>query len=313
MKRYLDPKADLTFKKVFGEHPDLMMSFLNAMLPFDSPDEYITHIEYLPSEMVPDNALLKDSIVDVRCTDVNKRQFIVEMQMYWTTDFEQRVLFNASKAYVRQLNKGERFNLLQPVYALSLLNDVFDKDPNSGYYHHYRLVHHEHSEKIIKGLQLIFVELPKFHPHTFSEKRMQVLWLRFLTEINENTSNVSDDLMSDAEIRKAVEQVEEAAFSRDELAAYDAFWLAVSTHKSAIEGAKEEAEEIGMAKGMAKGMAEGMAKGRAEGMAKGIAEGMAKGRAEAMRCAAASMKAMGMDSLQIQKATGLSPEEVEGL
>ena len=32
-KRYLDPKADLTFKKVFGEHPDLVISLLNALLP----------------------------------------------------------------------------------------------------------------------------------------------------------------------------------------------------------------------------------------------------------------------------------------
>ena len=35
--KYLDPKADLTFKKVFGEHPDLVMSLLNALLPFDKP------------------------------------------------------------------------------------------------------------------------------------------------------------------------------------------------------------------------------------------------------------------------------------
>ena len=28
--KYLDPKADLTFKKVFGEHQDLVISFLNA-------------------------------------------------------------------------------------------------------------------------------------------------------------------------------------------------------------------------------------------------------------------------------------------
>ena len=31
--KYLDPKADLTFKLVFGEHPDLVMSLLNALLP----------------------------------------------------------------------------------------------------------------------------------------------------------------------------------------------------------------------------------------------------------------------------------------
>ena len=43
--RYLSPKADLTFKKVFGEHPDLIISFLNALLPFDGPDEEITSVE----------------------------------------------------------------------------------------------------------------------------------------------------------------------------------------------------------------------------------------------------------------------------
>ena len=45
MRKYLDPKADLTFKKVFGEHPDLVISLLNALLPFDKPEEEITWIE----------------------------------------------------------------------------------------------------------------------------------------------------------------------------------------------------------------------------------------------------------------------------
>ena len=48
--------------------------------------------------------LKKNSIVDVRCRDQKGRQFIVEMQMIWTSEFKQRVLFNASKAYVRQLD-----------------------------------------------------------------------------------------------------------------------------------------------------------------------------------------------------------------
>jgi len=34
MAKYLDPKADLTFKRIFGEHPHLVMSLLNALLPF---------------------------------------------------------------------------------------------------------------------------------------------------------------------------------------------------------------------------------------------------------------------------------------
>ena len=39
--RYLDPKADLTFKKVFGEHPDLVMSLLNALLPLPEGEEVV--------------------------------------------------------------------------------------------------------------------------------------------------------------------------------------------------------------------------------------------------------------------------------
>ena len=64
--RYLDPKADLTFKKVFGEHKDLLISLLNALLPL-SGDEQVESVEYLPAELVPDLPMGKNSIVDVRC------------------------------------------------------------------------------------------------------------------------------------------------------------------------------------------------------------------------------------------------------
>ena len=111
--RYLDPKADLTFKHVFGEHPDLVISLLNALLPLN-PRHEIREIEYLPAELVPENPLRKNSIVDVRCRDAEGRQFIVEMQMIWSPEFRQRVLFNASKAYVRQIDTGQEYELLQP-------------------------------------------------------------------------------------------------------------------------------------------------------------------------------------------------------
>lgn len=95
--RYLDPKADLTFKKVFGEHPDLVISFLNALLPFENADEEISSVEYLNPELVPNNPLRKDSIVDVRCKDRLGRQFIVEMQMMWTSAYKHFILIELLK------------------------------------------------------------------------------------------------------------------------------------------------------------------------------------------------------------------------
>ena len=34
-KKYLGPKADVTLKKVLGEHKNLIINFLNAFLPLD--------------------------------------------------------------------------------------------------------------------------------------------------------------------------------------------------------------------------------------------------------------------------------------
>ncbi|NLO51442.1 MAG: hypothetical protein GX103_09840, partial [Bacteroidales bacterium] len=70
---YLDPKNDLTFKKIFGQHPHLLISFLNAMLPLPD-DSVIESLEYLPADMVPEIPLMKYSIVDVRCKDNRGRQ-----------------------------------------------------------------------------------------------------------------------------------------------------------------------------------------------------------------------------------------------
>ncbi len=287
--RYLDPKADLTFKRVFGEHPDLVMSLLNALLPLTAGQE-ITDIEYLPSEMVPENPLRKNSIVDVRCKDKTGRQFIVEMQMIWSPEFKQRVLFNASKAYVRQINAGEQYELLQPVYSLNLVNEVFEPELK-GYYHHYQMVHVENSDKVIDGLQLIFVELPKFTPHTYSEKKMQVLWLRYLTEINEQTREVPEELMANPEVKKAVNALEVSAFTDAQLAGYEKFWDIISTEKTLYNSAER--------------------KGMAAGIAQGIAQGKEEGKNEERNLIALNLKKQGIPFELISQCTGLSVKEIE--
>lgn len=280
--RYLNPKADLTFKKVFGEHPDLVASFLNALLPFDSPEERIEHVEYLPSELVPQTPLRKNSIVDVRCQDERGRQFIVEMQMVWSSEFKQRVLFNASKAYVRQIAGGEDYELLQPVYSLNLVNDIFEPELE-GYYHNYRIVHVEHSDRIIEGLHFVFVELPKFTPHTYKEKKMHVLWLRYLTEIDEKTREVPPELLDNPDIKKAVAQLEESAFTDAQLRGYEKFWDTVSVEKTLINSAER----------------------------KGRAEGHAEGRAEGIKQTARRMKAKGYPLADISDVTGLTIAEID--
>ena len=282
--KYLDPKADLTFKLVFGEHPDLVMSLLNALLPL-ADDGQITSVEYMTPEMVPENPGKKDSVVDVRCIDEKGRQFIVEMQLYWNEFFQQRVLLNASKAVVRQLNKGEDYNLIQPVYCLNLVNDVgFESGPDE-FYHDYAIVNVEHSDRIIEGLRFVFVELPKFKPKTIAERKMSVLWLRFLTEISGNTEDAPAELLENELTSKALSIVEKSAMSEAQLYAYEKFWMGITDEKGFLEARYN----------------------------KGRAEGRAEGKEEANRDNARKMKELGMAADVISQVTGLQEEEIKNL
>lgn len=282
--KYLDPKADLTFKLVFGEHPDLVMSLLNALLPLDD-DGQIASVEYMTPEMVPENPGKKDSVVDVRCIDEKGRQFIVEMQLYWNEFFQQRVLLNASKAVVRQLKKGEDYNLIQPVYCLNLVNDVgFESGPDE-FYHDYAIVNVEHSDRIIEGLRFVFVELPKFKPKTIAERKMAVLWLRFLTEISGNTEDAPAELLENELTSKALSIVEKSAMSEAQLYAYEKFWMGITDEKGFLEARYN----------------------------KGRAEGRAEGKKEANRENARKMKKLGMTADVISQVTGLPKEEIKDL
>ncbi len=294
--KYLDPKADLTFKLVFGEHPDLVMSLLNALLPLE-PDGQITTVEYWPTEMVPENPGKKDSVVDVRCTDQKGRQFIVEMQLYWNQYFKNRVLLNASKAVVKQLKEGEGYNLIQPVYCLNLINDIgFDSEPGE-FYHDYAIVNVAHSDRIIEGLRFVFVELPKFRPENIAQKRMAVLWLRFLTEINKKTQEAPAELLENEKTRKALSLVERAAMSDEQLDAYDKFWMSVTDQEGFLEARYNK----------------GKAEGEAIGLAKGEAIGIAKGEANERMRNARSLKENGIPIDVIAKSLALTDAELQQL
>lgn len=114
--------------------------------------------------------------------------------------------------------------MLQPVYSLNLVNETFMKEYPDEFIHNYNVVHELHSDEIIDGLHFTFVELPKFQAHSIKEKKMAVLWLRFLTEIDEHTKEVPQELLDNPETSKALKAVEESAMSKNELLAYDDFW-----------------------------------------------------------------------------------------
>ena len=137
---------------------------------------------------------------------------------------QKRVIMNASKAVLKQVGKAELFTLIQPVFSLNLLNDNMKGEVSDEFYHDYAILNVDHPERSLDYLRFVFVELPKFKPRNIMEKKMAVLWLRFLTEINEDTLEAPAELLENEDIRKALSIVEKSAMSEAQLYAYERFW-----------------------------------------------------------------------------------------
>ena len=279
MARYLDPKNDFIFKRIFGSHPNLLISFLNALMPFE-PGRRIESLEYIPNEMVPDNPAKKFSIVDVRCKDNCGRHFIVEMQMEWSRSFPDWMLFNTSKTCIPPFDGGKAYDDLQPVYALGIINENYDHKTEK-FYHRYQFADRkEPAERI--GFELILIELQKFRAEHWADRKMAVLWLRFLRDVQEDATSVSEDLLTDKVIREALDICEEGAFTPGELAVYDKYWDSIRVEKTLLR----------------------------EREAKGRAEGEAKGREESTIRFVRNSKLNGLSIGQIQAITDLAEERI---
>ena len=297
MARYLNPKSDLGFKRIFGEHPKLLQSFLNAVLPLPQ-DCLIERLEYLSPENVPEIRDFKYSIVDVRCFDNHGRHFIVEMQMEWSKHFIQRMFYNGASAYVKQLKHGEAFKKLSPVYGLALIDEVFSKKEE--WFHHFKMLNVEDSHGLLEepaagdaeqgadgaqqrsvygntraastgatqlcasavglrkksndcleDIQLIFIELPKLQPTGIAQKKLALLWLRFLKEMNEKTEVIDASFLEVEPIKEAVALLEKGAYTEAELQAYDRYLDAIRTEITLMEDNFDEGLEQGRAEGRA--------------------------------------------------------------
>ena len=276
--QYYDPKTDVVFKKVFGEHKNLAMSLLNAVLKLDG-DKQIKDLEYLPSEILPMTGK-RNSIVDVRCKSGDNDYFIVEMQMYWSADFLRRVMYNCSKLYASLYSKGVKYYKMKKIFAVNILNDVYQND-NDNNYHYYTMSETGNPESVIPGIEVVSIELPKFKPQNYLQSKMLRLWQSFLTSINAGeTSDISDELFENEDTKEALELCQD--LTEEERRAYDSFWDLESLNIDRENTVKEI----------------------------GRAEGRAEGEKQAKLSIARNLKSMGMSLEQIAGATQLSLDDL---
>ena len=184
---------------------------------------------------------MKDTYVDIKAVLDNGCHIIIEMQVLDHEGLEKRILYNAAKKYSAQLKKGESYQLLNPVIALTITD--FKLFPNQKeLISQFKLLEKKHLIEYSDDIELIFIELPKFTKTEEELSSIQDKWLYFIKNAG-SLEYVPKNLSK--EIEKAFQIANEANFNEEELELQyrKRDWIYIQ--KSSIELASKTGREEG--------------------------------------------------------------------
>ena len=260
LSKFLDPKNDVAFKKVFGseKHKDILIHFINDVLELKDNDQ-IDEVEFLSTIQDAEIASKKQSIVDVLCRDKNGVQIIVEMQVAPTKGFEKRAQYYAAKAYSRQLNKGQeadgKYENLKAVIFIAIADYIVFPDKSEFKSDHIILDKNSH-EHNLQDFSFTFVELPKFKKEKIEELDTTLdKWCYFFKYAAKTSEADMKKIASSYKtIGDAYEVVNQYNWNEQQLLAYERETKRVWDNRSVLEFQLDKAKAEGMEQGMEQGM-----------------------------------------------------------
>ena len=249
--KYLNPKNDVAFKKIFGEekNKDILVKLINEVLKgqLHSP---IKDVRMIVPTLPPVIEAQKQSIVDILCYDQDGCQYIVEMQVAKKAFFLERVQYYASMAFVSQLGKGQLYQDLKEIFFIAFTDFVLFPEEEA-YKNEHKTLNTKSYRNSLNKLRFTFIEFPKFRK-VIKRKEIATLTLEekfyyFLSDANTLDDEKLEELLKDKTIRKAFDILESHHWSRKDLFLYDAEDKGVwREYASGIEGAREEGEKRGV-------------------------------------------------------------------
>jgi predicted transposase/invertase (TIGR01784 family) len=216
--KFVDIKNDVAFRKIFGNEnrKEVLISFLNAVLLLENNNK-IMSVDILTPYQLPAIKGGKVTIVDVKAKDQNQKSYIVEMQVAEVDGFDKRVLYYASKSYSAQIDRGDKYEELNPTFFIGILD--FEVTKNPSYINRHKIVDIETGENFISDIEFNFIELPKFNKTVTELKTIVEQWVYFIK--NAENLEVIPDNVEDEGLRFAYQDADKHNWTKDELEAYD--------------------------------------------------------------------------------------------
>jgi len=251
--RFVDVKNDVAFRKIFGNEKKkvILISFLNAVLDLYN-DARIIEVSLVDPFQLPRIRGEKASIIDVRVKDMKGRSFIIEMQVAEKEGFAKRIQYYISKDYAAQINIGDNYPQLKPVYFIGILN--FNFFPNSNYFSKHLIVDEETGVCTLEDLKFRFIELKKFTKEKDELESIIDKWTFFIKKAHK--LEVIPENLNDEGLKTAYEEAERHNWTKEEYDAYINAGMRAQDYRGGLSFAEKRGIEKGITKGIKKQLVE---------------------------------------------------------
>ena len=288
MARFIDPRVDWAFKRIFGSEDtkECLITFLNGLFEDELVIKDVTFAKTEKLGLRPDD---RGVVFDVYCITNEGKHVIVEMQKKEQEYFADRALYYTARAIVQQGIRGIWDYHLAPVYTVCFMDFVSQSPILKEFRTDLVLTDLQTRQRVSDRMRIVYLQLPLFDKHTEAEC-MDIFdcWIYIVKNMN------MFEQMPFSEkypvFRKLAEIGDLRKLSREELELYDEDIKNMRDIYATRKFDEKKGMEIGMAKGMEKGMAKGMEK-----------EKLATAR---------RLLSMGLSDEQVSTATELPLEEI---
>jgi predicted transposase/invertase (TIGR01784 family) len=211
--RGINLRNDLVFKYVFAsaDSESILISLINAVLGL-SKRRLITSINYLNPFNIRETKYEKSTVLDIRATDTNGRQYNIEMQVKNESHFINRIIYYHSQLTVGQLKEGESYGDMRKTISIAFTDfKLFPRNKN--YHNKYMLLNVEDRTKLSGLVEYHFLELPKFEAGKGLDSTINK-WLFAIKNgeefINE-PEKIPATIKKEATIMRAIEKMQQAS------------------------------------------------------------------------------------------------------
>ena len=188
---------------------------------------------------------LKETYLDLKAILLDGSIVVIEMQVAQVAAFSKRVTYNLSKAYAKQLSKGEYYPRLNPAIAVTITDFILFKDEEDIISQFIFYNPKRKFEYPDKELQLIFVELPKFQKDLSEIESLVDKWIYFLKEAA-SLEEIPSQLGSVSEIERALNIANQAGMTVEELEVVERRGITLQDEKGRLAYAEEKGRTQGI-------------------------------------------------------------------